>query len=331
MTIQYYDWPIRDGHEPTPEELKRIYDDGFPGAPFDQEADDDLFAAGLVQTFSQACPHLRGLHGQDNRKVVPLFLSLVEVEQRAGLPMLFGDEKQPFGNCVSRGSQHARAVTNAVEIAIGGEAEVYERPAWESTYRGRGHRGHGMNPAAAARIDVEQGFLWRRKYPFADLTAQNASWGSGNGYPSDVAAEMGQHKVGKWIRPEAGDEALDLLAAGYACHSGQNVGFASRPNAQGYHVRSGSWNHDMATVGYDISREVWPVDVVFVPNSWGDFNTQPEQQFRKRNWPRIPGMIVVRLEDWERLFVGAGSMFFYVDVEGVPAKALPGWGSGEYL
>lgn len=328
---QYYDWPITDGHEPTPAELAKIYDDGFPGAPFDPEEDEALFGDGLIETFSQACPHLRDVHKQDNRKVVPLFLSLVEVEQRMGLPMLFGDEKQPFGNCVSRGDQHARAVTNAVEIAIGGEAEVYERPAWEATYRGRGHRSHGMNPAVAARIVVEDGFLWRRKYPFADLTKQNASWGGSTGYSTAVLAEMDKHKVGKWIRPESGDEALDLFAAGYACHSGQNVGFSSRPNSKGIHPVSGRWNHDMASVGYDISRDVWPVDVVFVPNSWGDFNSQPEAKYKERGWPRIPGMIVASLDDWVKLFVGARSMFFYVDVQGVPAKNMPDWGSSSYL
>ncbi len=328
MTIS---WPITDGHQPTPQELKQIYDNGFPGAPYDEEADEALFGDGLIETFREACPHLSGLHKQDNRKVVPLFLSLLEAEKRAGSPMLFGDEAQPYGNCTSRGSQHARAVTNAVEIVIGGEAEIYERPAWESTYRGRGGRGHGMNPAVAARIDKEQGFLWRRKYPFADLSRQNNSWGRGNGWSQFALDEMAKHKVGKWIRPENGDEALDLLAAGYACHSGQNIGFSSRPNAKGYHSVSGRWNHAMATVGYDISREVWSADVVFVINSWGNFNTQPEARFKSRKWPRIPGMIVVELSTWVKWFVGGKSIFFYVDIQGVPAKNLPDWGSHSYL
>jgi hypothetical protein len=218
-----------------------------------------------------------------------------------------------------------------VEIVVAGEPEAYERPAWESTYRGRGGRGHGMNPATAARVDIESGFLWRRKYPFADLTSQNKSWGAGTGHSSEVLAEMGKHKVGKWIRPETGDEALDLFAAGYACHSGQNLGFASRPNSQGFHSVSGRWNHDMASVGYDLSRDVWPVDVVFVPNSWGDFNTQPEDKFTERKWPRVPGMIVVELDTWVSRFLGGKSIFFYVDVHGVPAKNLPDWGSHSYL
>jgi hypothetical protein len=42
-------------------------------------------------------------------------------------------------------------------------------------------------------------------------------------------------------------------------------------------------------------------------------------------------MIVVRLEDWVDRFVEAGSMFFYCDIQGVPAQALPDWGSSTYL
>lgn len=324
-----YQWPL-SRPDVSPAELVAVYESGFPAVHYDAATDDQLFADGIVRTFRQACPHLAGLHLRDDRQTVALFLALIELETRAGWsPVIYSGEPQPTGNCVSRGSQHARATSNAVEILVRGEAETYERPAWESTYRGRGHRGAGMDPAKAARIDVEQGFLWRRQYDFADLRQQNAKWGMGTGYGDDVAGEMAQHKVGRWIRPESGDEALDLLAAGYACHSGQNVGFASSPNGQGVHPVRGRWSHDMATVGYDRSRTAWPVDVVFVPNSWGDWNQQPACWPAK--WPAVPGMIVARLDDWVDRFVGAQSMFFYADIEGVPAKDLPDWGSATYL
>jgi hypothetical protein len=320
-------WPIAN---PTPDQLAAIYDGGFPGCQVDPASDALLFADGILDTFAQACPHLAGQHLRADRQTVCLFLPLIQCELAAGYQTpIYSDERQPFGNCVSRGSQHARATTNAVEIQVNGEAETYERPAWESTYRGRGHRGHGMDPAVAARIDVQQGFLWRRNYQFADLRQQNPSFGGATGYTSVVSSEMAKHKVGRWIRPETGDQALDLLASGYACHSGQNVGFSSRPNGSGYHPVSGRWAHDMATVGYDRSRQCWDVDVVFVPNSWGEWNTQPACW--PSAWPKIPGLIVVRLEDWVDRFVEAGSMFFYCDVQGVPAKALPDWGSSTYL
>jgi len=222
-----------------------------------------------------------------------------------------------------------------VEIVIKGEAEIYhKRGATEPTYGYRGHGGQGMDPARATRFETEFGFLFRQAYPEVglDLSVYNSrigsAWGRG-GPPEKVRQKCQEHRVGKWIAPETGDEALDLLAAGYACHSGQNVGFSSTPNGSGVHPVRGRWAHDMATVGYDTSREAWSVDVVFVQNSWGDFNTQPVNWPDK--WPKMPGLITVRLEDWVNRIVEAGSMFFYADVVGVPAKELPDWGSHTYL
>jgi hypothetical protein len=152
--MSLYDFPAK---HTTPQVLEAIYRDGFPGCHLDPAAVEDVVSQEIVQTFSQACPHLRGLHA--TRDHAYHFLSLIQLEARAGFArVLYEDERQPYGNCVSRGSQHARATTNAVEIHVAGEAEQYVRPAWESTYRGRGHRGHGMNPATAARIDVDRGF-----------------------------------------------------------------------------------------------------------------------------------------------------------------------------
>ena len=86
----------------------------------------------------------------------------------------------------------------------------------------------------------------------------------------------------------------------------------------------------MASVGYDLSKDIWPVDVVFVPNSWGKWNEQPDR------WPEewgspIGGMIICELDVWMQYFVGSRSIFFYADIEGVPAKKLPDWGYGEWL
>ncbi len=331
MTIQYFNFPEFD-HDPTPDELCRVYEDGFPGAPTDTESRDELFGSGVVEMFEDACPHLRGLHKRDDRQVVPLFLAREQLD-----PGAFGLEAQTTGDCVSHGCRSARDVTRSVQIVIEGKAEKYRaRGATEPTYGARGHGGSGMNPALATRFVHDWGFLLRENYPeiSLDLSQYNArigmNWGR-RGVPAAVrerARELGN--VGRWIAPRTGDEALDLLAAGYACHSGQNIGFNRQPDSRGVHRVRGRWNHDMATVGYDLSRDVWPDQVVFVPNSWGAFNTQPARHFQERNWPIIRGMIVVRLEDWIRYFVGSRSIYFYADVRGVPAKTLE-WTAGKYL
>ena len=319
---QFYDWPDW-ATEPTPEQLQKVYEDGFPGAPEDPGNVDQLFSDGLVQTFSAAAGHLRDLHKQNDRKVVPLFLSREKLDPGAT------KVAQKTGDCVSFGDWNARDVVQTVEIAIHKQPEKFLRSATEATYGHRGHRGAGMDPARATRFVTEVGFLYRKNYPDLgiDLTEYNVrvgmNWG-GRGVPEAVKEECRKHAIGRYIVPETLEEALDLFAAGYACHSGQNVGFRSSPNSQGYHPISSRWNHDMATVGYDISKDVWPVEVVFVQNSWGDAHTQPEQQFRDRNWPRIPGMLTARADDWWKRF---GTCYFYSDVGGIPiAKDLIDWG-----
>ena len=326
---QYYDWPL-EHLIPKPGELEKVYSEGFPGCQLSAWSQQSLFEDGILQTFAQACPHLAGLHKRSDRRVVPLFLAREQCD-----PGAFGEESQTTGDCVSHGSRNARDTTRCVEIVIKGEPEIYhKRGATEPTYGYRGHGGQGMDPARATRFETEFGFLFREPYPELgiNLSVYNSrtgsAWGRG-GPPEKVRQKCQEHRVGKWIAPETGDEALDLLAAGYAAHSGQNVGFASTPNSSGIHPVRGRWAHDMATVGYDLSREAWPEDVVFVQNSWGDWNTQPACWPAK--WPRMAGMITVRLEDWVGRMVEAGSMFFYADVVGVPAKELPDWGSHTYL
>ncbi len=318
-----YRWPLKQNA--SPQELLKLYRGGFPACWNDPAATETVLEdPGIrVDTFADACPHLKGIHKR--RPQALHFLSQVKFDR-----VPYEGERQPTGNCVARGSQSARATVLSVETHIKGEVQGYERPAWESTYRARGHRGAGMNPAAAARCDTDKGFLWRRKYPFADLRRQNASWGMATGFDAAVLREMDKHHVGRWVHPTKTEEALDLLAAGYCCHSGQQCGFASRPNSKGTHSKSGSWNHDMATVGYDLSKSIWPVEVVFVPNSWSKWNLQPSR------WPKewgkpIDGLIICELDVWARSFVGSRSMFFYADIDGVPAKKLPDYGFGGYL
>jgi len=320
-------WPL-GVQPPKPAQLLAIYQAGFVGCHVDPAEDERLFSAGVLQTFSQACPHLRDLHKQADRQLAPLFLAREQLD-----PGAFGDEAQTTGDCVSHGDRNARDVSRSVEIVSKGEPEIYfARGATEPTYGYRGHGGQGMNPARATEFVTRYGMMFRVDYPgLVDLSRYDSSigarWGRG-GVPSAIREKCAEHPVGRYIVPESLEEACDLLAAGYACHSGQNVGFRSTPNSQGYHPIAGRWNHDMATLGMDLTKDVWPVPVVFVQNSWGDFNTQPTDRYQARNWPRIPGAIVARADDWWELF---GTMYFYADVAGVPAKKLPDWGSHLYL
>jgi hypothetical protein len=145
-----------------------------------------------------------------------------------------------------------------------------------------------------------------------------------------------EHPVGEYATPSTPDEAMALFQNGYACHSGQNVGFNTNPNSRGYHDRRGFWNHDMCSVGYDDTREIWPSRVYFVVNSWGEWNVQwskweRDAELQKILGPPITGLIIVRADIWERYFLGSGYIYFYSDITGYPMQKLPDYGTGSFL
>jgi len=318
----------------TPQGIKSLYDNGFAGAPVDIDYRDMLVGSGIVGS-SLNIQHLTKTNPGNGKRAL-LWRSREKYDKGA-----FAEESQTTGDCTSHGDRNARDVTRAVEIDIKGEPEeYYKRGATEPTYGYRGYGGQGMDPGRAAAFVTKYGWMVREDYPgCVDLSRYDSRIGSGwgrSGPPQCVLDACSKHGVGKQVTPRTADEAMALFQNGYACHSGQNVGFADSPGSDGIHRRSGSWNHDMSTVGYDDTKEIWNERVYFVVNSWGDFNRQWEKWKNDRTMqhvlgPTVPGMIVVAADVWERYFLGGQSIYFYGDMEGFPAKTLPNYGTEEYL
>jgi len=327
--IRGSNWTI--GNNPTPEQLKKYYEDGFPGAPFNPVEYEGLFENNIVRTGIDIEHLVRTNPGNGKRAL--LWRSREKYD-----PGAFSDIAQKRGDCVSFGDMNARDVTRAVEIHIKGESEeYYKRGATEPTYGYRGHRGEGMDPARAAKFVTQYGWMVRQKYDgCVDLTTYNSrlvdKWGS-KGPPDCVLEKCAEHPVGEYLVPETPDQAISLLQNGYACHSGQNLGFADNPDARGIHKVSGRWNHDMATVGYDDTKQIYQKRVYFVANSWGVFNNQwfRWSEFAHIMGPPVDGLITVDGDVWEEYFLGGGSIYFYSDIKGFPAKNLPDYGTTSYL
>ena len=237
-------------------------------------------------------------------------------------------------NCTSHGDRNARDITRSVEILNGDSEQYYKRGATEPTYGARGHSGQGMDPYRAAKFVTEWGFLFRESYRDSskgitlDLSKYNANiginWGR-SGVPQDIKELCKQYNVGEFISPKTAEEALDLLAAGKACHSGQSWGTSDSQRSDGINRKSDSWSHDMATGGYDLTREFFKEEVVFVHNSWGRWN-EPNPVWLAHEdvygkW--IPGTMAIPLSEWEDYFVNSGSIHFYSDVKGFPISELP--------
>jgi len=307
----------------APDRIAAAYEDGLPGWQFHEETMDALMADRKAMRFAEAALHLAGV-GQG--KMALLWRSREKYD-----PGAFGQESQTTGDCVSHGSRNAREVTRCVEIHIKREPEeFFLRTATEPTYGARGHGGQGMDPAKATRFERDFGFLFRQRYPFADLSRYDARIGSGwgrSGVPEAVKQQCRQHNVGQWVAPQTADESKDLLYAGYALHSGQNFGVKSSSDRRGIAVPGSPWSHDMATVGYDDTCEVYPVCVFLIANSWGLWNQRPKIWPEDRYGPWPEGSFWVAEDVYARYFVGSRSIFAYCDIKGVPQKALPDYGN----
>jgi len=307
----------------TPQQIRSAYENGLRGWHYRQATMDHLLASRKGIKFGEAALHLTGV-GRGQKAL--LWRSREKYD-----PGAFGQEAQTTGDCVSHGSRNAREVTRCVEFDIKGEPEeFYRRTATEPTYGARGHGGQGMDPATAAEFEHDYGFLFRQSYRFANLSRYDASlgmrWGR-RGLPQEVLDECRKHKVGQWVLPQTADEVKDLLYSGYALHSGQNLGFRVESDRHGVAIPRGWWSHDMATIGYDDTREVYPVGVFLIANSWGRWNQPPRvwPEDRYGTWPE--GTFWVAEDVYDRWFVRGGSIFAYCDIQGVPRKKLPDYGN----
>lgn len=315
-------------HRPTPAELLDVYSSGFQGWIWNKRVEEEWnqFCSSSPSVY-QFNANLMDLHKERPR--VLLYLAREKHD-----PGCFVAEAQTTGDCTSQGSRGARDISRAVEIEAG-DAEIwYKRTATEPTYGMRGHGGQGMDPYTAAKFETEYGFLFREAYSDSvagislDLTKYNANigdnWGR-RGTPEPIKQLCKQYNVGEWARPKNLNETLDLLAAGKAGHSGQSWGTDSEQPRDGVNRKSGSWNHDMATGGYDLTEEFFKEKVVFVHNTWGNWNEpNPVWQAHEDVYGKwIPGTIVVPLDEYEEYFVDSGSIHFYSSVNGFPITEVP--------
>ena len=303
----------------TPDQIRSAYENGLPGWQFNQDTMDHLFSDGKAALFAAEAMHLAGVGAGK--------MALLWRSRELFDPGVYGKEAQTRGSCVSHGSRGSRDTTAAVEIHIKGEPEEYKRGATEPTYAARDSRGEGMDPARATRFEADTGFLYREKYPFADLSQLNERLAEASLLTEVVLEECRKHNVGKWVAAQTADQVKDLLYSGYALHSGQSYGVRGTSDNRGISVRSGSWNHDMATVGYDDTKEVYPVCVFLVANSWGKWNSKPSvwPEDRYGVWPE--GSFWVDEDTYARHFVGSRSIFAYCDIKGIPQKNLPDYGN----
>jgi hypothetical protein len=303
----------------TPYSLLRAYEDGMQGYIFNPREREEFLESQRYAYFNE--PNISGV-GLGKRALLWQYTLKLD-------PKAFS-ERQTTGDCVSHGSRNARDTTRAVEILVNKEPESwFARGATEPTYGARGHGGQGMSPARASQFERDVGFLARKDYEIVDLSKYDSTigtrWGR-TGVPSEVQELCKKNKVGRIANVRTQRELMDALFNGYACHSGQYAAWQPSPSSRNVHeLAAKGWNHDMAVLGYDDTKEHWPFRVWFVVNSWGAWN-QPIKDWPKDYPPQVPGMIVTTEEDFD-VCVSSGDCWVYGSIDGYPPQRLPDYGT----
>jgi hypothetical protein len=266
-------WPENSG-EKSPDEIVRMYQDGFAGAWRDVQAD-RVWAANVEQNGGRSKASeaftLSGIRGTGAGGLWLLFPAIEEL-----YPGALPGPAQEIGDCVSHSSRNAALASLCNEIVSGKPDEITgktegapEVPAVgvkngvlssEYLYWWRGYDGDGWDCSTAADMIVANGMLLRQNYMELgiDLTKYTGRLAGKYGRTKPPAAIMqeGQiHPVRTTTKCDTWLEILDALANGYGISSCGSEGFESTRNEDGLSRRSGSWAHAMAYLGADDRAE----------------------------------------------------------------------------
>ena len=268
----------------TPQQRLEAYNNGLMGAFLDHEDSpldirriaqyerDRLRDESNIGRFSEIFPSR--LHGISKGKRV---FAWENYYKNAPAKALKGAQKT--GDCVSWAKRTSVECTRSNEAATNGFAYL-EHGSTALVYRSRGHNSQGMSGHQAANTVQKHGILFEKvylggKYDFTNYE-EYVRWAMNGkaGIPDDLSAETQKTKIAQWAEIESADELADTIAAGYPPDCCSSIGVASSSDEKGLSVLRGSWSHDMAIIGFDDTREIWPFRVFIWDQSWGLWNKQ---------------------------------------------------------
>ena len=294
----------------TPRQILNLYRNGFVGSICDPEDVSKLMGELPMPVFGAAAHHLQ--NSGEGKKSLP-FKSVLKFDSGFG-PC----ERQTTGDCVAHATRNAVDITRAVEIDIDGQKEDFvARGASEAIYQSRGHRGQGMTCSEAARyVHQNGGILIRKNYGDVDLSQYNSTLGAKHRIPNSVYKDEAQkHQVKTISNIRTVEEARDALANGYSLSVCSGYGFSSRRDKNGIAKRSQGWNHAMAWIGCDDSREIYRETLFLVQNSWGVWNSGPKRLGQP------DGSFWIRERDARGMLSGGGAWVFS-NVDGFPSRKI---------
>lgn len=235
---------------------------------------------------------------------------------------------QQIGDCVSWGAKHAIEYLQCVQILMGG---------WD-TYKvifspylygcGRiyigGQRGGGDGSVGVwqAQAVIKYGSLSTDTPNLPKYSGNVArQFGSSQNLLDKWQPEGVKHLVKSVAKVKTWDDLVQAITNGYPVTVASSVGYEMKPSSDGFHHRSGRWDHQME-IGMvdDDGGNVEPH--AGIVNNWGDVHGSITD-FRDPSikWP--PGMLRVRRKDIE-VMLAFDDTFAYSGYDGFPAQIVPG-------
>lgn len=180
------------------------------------------------------------------------------------------------GSCVAHGAALACDALMAIDIVRNGKSKPSGRTDPMSIYWGSRVeigggklRGEGSVGVWAAEWLKKFGALEQKKYPKVDLSKYDPSVCCGSqsnrGVPDDLEPIARQFPVKNYAQVKSFDEAVYAVDAGYPVTVASDQGFLMQLDANGFATASGTWNHQMCVVGYELD----PTPCLWIANSWG--------------------------------------------------------------
>lgn len=205
-----------------------------------------------------------------------------KVDMTAYLKEVWGDKwylnQGACGSCVAFGAALACDILMATDIVTNRK----RRPAgrtdpmtiyWGSRVEiGGGQiRGEGSVGVWACKYLKEYGAVEQRPYPGIDLSRYDESiccgQNSRRGVPDHLEPIARTYPVKAYAQVSTFDGAVAALDAGYPVTVASNQGFSRQLDQSGFARASGTWNHQMCVVGYELS----PQPCLWIANSWGPY------------------------------------------------------------
>jgi hypothetical protein len=182
------------------------------------------------------------------------------------------------GSCVAFGAALACDALMAIDIVTNGKPKPAGRTDpmtiyWGSRVEIGGGQiwGEGSVGVWACKYLKEYGALEQKPYPNVDLSRYSEAVCCGpnarKGVPDHLEPIARNYPVKVYAQATNFDQAVAALDAGYPVTVASNQGFSRRLDANGFATASGTWNHQMCVIGYELS----PTPCLYIANSWGAY------------------------------------------------------------